>query len=384
MPFTSKKPILTGKARRRTISFTEKSLAFTRQIEKRLAELGGVGTLKGERSVCQDSRHLGLDSRRGSRASHLIDMPRLASLASSQSMRPNTRIPQPRSHVDLSDGQRRLGRFDAPDVVNSGPSHQFRLGVPRKGGGNGVVFEAIHFEDGSLKRTCAVKLLRRLDAARVDRFANEVRIVKELAHENIAEYFAAGEVKIGGFEVPWMAQELGGRNLREHVNFSGKVPIALLKSIAGQMCKAVEHLHSKGFIHRDIKPDNFVWVEGSHSQVMMIDMGIAKRVNEDVSGRPMDTLTQSLEFVGPVFFSSPELIEYAKNKSTVVDFRSDVFQLGKTIWFLATGQISAGVPSRALCPLGGRLREIVLKALDDDPSMRQPSVAEFRGEIERL
>ena len=111
----------------------------------------------------------------------------------------------------------------------------------------------------------------------------------------------------------------------------------------------------------------------------MIDFGIAKRLGEDVSARPMDTFTQVKEFVGPVFFSSPELIEYATNKRHQVDTRSDIFQVGKLLWFLGTGKISAGVPSKKECPAGGKLRDVVLQMIDDDPDSRLQTMAEVQA-----
>jgi serine/threonine-protein kinase len=279
------------------------------------------------------------------------------------------------SYIDLYDGSKFLGKYDLPDRIVVDNNNYFALIRARKSGGNGVVFEARHYHKNSLKRNCALKLLRRLDAPRVDRFNNEARIVNQLSHGNIASYYANGEIKLGSHNVPWIAQELGGRNMREHVDYNGSIKPDALKKVGIQMCSAVEYLHSKNFIHRDIKPDNFVWAEGSAGDVLMIDLGIAKRIGEDVSSRPMDMITRTLDFVGPVFFSSPELIAYAKDKETVVDHRSDIFQLGKTFWYLATGQISAGVPSRALCPMGGRFRELVLEMVDDDPNCRFQTIS---------
>jgi len=114
---------------------------------------------------------------------------------------------------------------------------------------------------------------------------------------------------------------------------------------------------------------------------LMIDFGIAKRVNEDVSARPMDEFTRQGEFVGPVFFSSPELIAYAEDHSYPVDHRSDIFQLGKVIWYLTTGAISAGVPSRRQCPFGGRLHGLVLNLLADSPDDRPGSTADVEREL---
>ena len=286
--------------------------------------------------------------------------------------------------IKLYDGSKFLGECNLPNRIDISNGSYFILGKVRKGGGNGVVLEARHYENHSLKRTCALKFLRRLDAPRMDRFKNEVRIINELAHDNVATYYGQGTLRLDRFDVPWVAQELGGRNLREQIDSNGVLKPSLLIPVALQMCSAVEHLHEKGFIHRDLKPDNFVWVEGSKTDVLMIDLGIAKRIDEDVSGRPMDMLTRTLEFVGPQFFSSPEMIAYATNKNIVVDKRSDVFQLGKTLWFLGTGQISAGVPSRARCPIGGKFWELIVATVDDDPDCRPQSVTKLSTQLAAL
>lgn len=262
---------------------------------------------------------------------------------------------------------------------------RFQIGKALKGGGNGVVFSAHKYTPGQPLKACAVKFLRKLDDQRRDRFSNEIRIAKALNHQHVAICFGDGSTQISDISVPWMAQQVGGRNLRETVISNGKLVPPLLKKIAVQMCSAVGHLHEKGFIHRDIKPDNFVWCGQEQAQdVMMIDLGIAKRMGEDVSGRPLDQFTRTMEFVGPVFYSSPELIEYASDKSVVVDQRSDIFQLGKTFWYLATGKVSAGIPSKSMCPFGGSFADLIMSAVQDDPGSRPQTAVEFGKAIEEL
>ena len=286
--------------------------------------------------------------------------------------------------IELFQNNRSMGRYDVPDHVETDQHQSFRLYGATRMGGNGVVFEASELIDGRLTgKTCAVKVLKQLTPARVDRFHNEVRVLKELTSAYISAHYASGQVAVTSQMpgpqnevVPWVAMQLGGSNMRQHVEESGPLSLAQLKSITYGMCTAVEHLHSTGFIHRDIKPDNFVWRSTPNTAPMMIDFGIAKRQGEDVSGRPMDTFTRVSEFVGPVFFSSPELIEYAKDKSYPVDYRSDVFQLGKVLWYLGTGKVSAGVPARRECPASGRLRELVLAMIDDDPDCRPQQLSE--------
>lgn len=289
--------------------------------------------------------------------------------------------------IELFQNNRSMGRYDVPDTVDTDPRQSFRLYGATRMGGNGVVFEASEIHDGhATGKTCAVKVLKQLNPARVDRFNNEVRVLKELDSPYISAHSASGHVsvtpQIAGSPnevVPWVAMQLGGSNMRQHVEESGPLSVAQLKSITFGMCAAIEHLHSKGFIHRDIKPDNFVWRSMPNTAPMMIDFGIAKRQGEDVSGRPMDSFTRVTEFVGPVFFSSPELIEYAKDKTYPVDYRSDIFQLGKVLWYLGTGKVSAGIPSRRECPANGKLRELVLAMIDDDPECRPQKISEIHA-----
>jgi serine/threonine protein kinase len=115
-------------------------------------------------------------------------------------------------------------------------------------GGNGVVFEASELIDGRLTgKTYAVKVLKQLAPARVDRFNNEVRVLKELSSPYISAYTAAGQVTVtpqvpGASDeaVPWVAMQLGGTNMRQHVEEAGPLTLAQLKSITFGMCAAVE------------------------------------------------------------------------------------------------------------------------------------------------
>jgi serine/threonine protein kinase len=279
-----------------------------------------------------------------------------------------------------------LGQYDLPDYVTGDAGHSFRLHSVVGGGGNGVVFRAS--PQGELATEiddCAIKFLRQQSDVRKDRFRNEIRIMRLLAHQRVSQLFEIGTLSVADkYEVPWLAMELGGANLRAHVhgsNFAaakGPITGTAALMVARQLCDAVEHLHLAQVIHRDLKPDNFVWDGEDGASVLMIDFGIAKLLREDVSGRPLDSFTKQMEFVGPAQWASPELIAYARDKAHPVDERSDLFQLAKTIWFLATGKISAGVPSRRDCPFGGQLHEIVVQMLADDPSDRLRSAAELR------
>lgn len=285
--------------------------------------------------------------------------------------------------IDLTDCGKWVGTFELPDEVEGKDGQKFRLIRAIRKGGNGIVFQAARVGTDPFELV-AVKMLRQCESSRVDRFHNEIRILKELDHPRITKCFDEGELQLDGAVVPWVAIELGGVNLRDHVERAGRLSPYKFMRVAGEACAALSHVHARSIIHRDIKPDNFVWDPDPNGSVKMIDFGIAKRVDEDVSARPMDQFTKQMEFVGPVLYSSPELIAYSRNKTHPVDHRSDIFQLGKVLWFLATGKVSAGVPSTRDCPFGGALHAIVLSTLQDEPGERFPSVDEVLRKLEDL
>lgn len=290
--------------------------------------------------------------------------------------------------IDIYRRQTKLEHVDLPKYISGSGTSRYELVYARKGGANGVVFESRRHphEWGGYDRTCAVKLLKQQDDVRIDRFKNEIEILKNLDHPNIAAHYDSGVLSVGSapFDVPWMAMELGGNNLRNHVSERGPLSVKETAKAALQVANALAHFHKKGYVHRDLKPANLVWEEGGTDNVLLIDFGIAKLVGADVSGRPMDDLTQHQEFVGPAFYASPELIAYADDKTTSVDQRSDYFQLGRVIWFLCTGKISAGIPSLKQCPGGDGLYEIVCELLQDDPDDRPTSLDDLCKTLEAL
>jgi len=288
--------------------------------------------------------------------------------------------------INLSDGGYVIGEYDLPDTVTGEAGFTFRLTYAVRAGGNGVVFcgQALNHRH-QIPELCAVKFLRQRDSKRMDRFNNEIRIMSQLRHERIASYFDRGTVEVApDLSVPWVAMELGGPNLQDHVRKQGVLTLGQLVWIGSEICQAINQLHTMSLIHRDIKPANFVWAGETTRHIKMIDFGIAKYVGEDVSARALDDFTQDNEFVGPAFYSSPELIAYKTNKQHPVTSKSDMFQLGKVLWFLGTGIISAGVPTKTKCPAEGKLWEVVMSLIDDDPQSRVASAMDIARSLEAL
>ncbi|MDD5367860.1 MAG: serine/threonine-protein kinase [Anaerolineaceae bacterium] len=291
-------------------------------------------------------------------------------------------------YINAFNGNTPLGRFNLPRCVRGENGNEYQIGSTYTQGGNGIVFQSYQVNDnGTINRDefFAIKILKQQETSRVDRFRNEVRIIRELNHDRIAKYYDNGSVEAHSenddkVSIPWLAIELGNDNMAAHISRHGPLPPQLLIGVCLQICDALAYFHSLGYIHRDIKPANFVWGR-ERGCIKMIDFGIAKRMDEDVSGRPLDNFTRQQEFVGPVFFSSPELIASAEDKSHPVDHRSDLFQLGKVIWYLATGKVSAGIPSKKDCPV---IHEIVMALLFDDPNERIETASEVGNVLREI
>lgn len=184
-------------------------------------------------------------------------------------------------------------RIDLPSVLRGTTGHELRLAGFNGYSTNSAIFGGrLSTSGGSFVDNVMVKFQRLLKDSRVDRFHNEVRIMTTLDHPRIAKVYEYGTITAQGVTVPWMAVERGGTNLWNAVEPGTGLQPALLKNLGIQMCEALAYLHEQNIIHRDIKPQNFVFDIHEPDSLLMIDFGIAKRIGEDVRARPLDQLTR--------------------------------------------------------------------------------------------
>jgi len=155
------------------------------------------------------------------------------------------------------------------------------------------------------------------------------------------------------------------------------------------VCDAVSYAHSKGVIHRDIKPDNIM--VGDFGEVYLVDWGVALLTH----GRTGPSSVERAAIVGSPHYMAPEL---ARGDVEHTDARTDVFLLGATLFAILAGhppyngvnvqQIleRAAIGARSDPPDDGRiparLLTIALKAMALEPAQRYASVAELKAEIE--
>ncbi|MCS7471633.1 serine/threonine protein kinase [Stieleria sp. ICT_E10.1] len=197
-------------------------------------------------------------------------------------------------------------------------------------GGMGVVFVAE--QEKPLRRKVALKVIKPgMDSKAVlARFDAERNALALMNHPNIAKVLDAGTTEQGH---PYFVMELiQGKPITEYCD-QKKLTIKERLELFTQICNAVQHAHSKGVIHRDIKPNNILVTEIDGKPIpKVIDFGVAKALGANLTDRTVYTSYQSL--VGTPLYMSPEQTQLS---GVDVDTSSDVYSLGILLYELLTG-----------------------------------------------
>jgi serine/threonine-protein kinase len=195
-------------------------------------------------------------------------------------------------------------------------------------GGMGVVYEGVH---GKIGRLGAIKILK-LELCRaedvVERFYQEARAVNAIRHENIVDIYDFGRDPYG--RVFFVMEYLEGEPLSVRIR-RGALAWSEAFPILEQTLRALKAAHDKGFVHRDLKPDN-IWLKyvDGRVQVKLLDFGIAKLVGTD---SPRDKLTRTGSVIGTPHYMSPEQI----NGASDIDHRTDLYAMGVIMYEMFAG-----------------------------------------------
>ena len=290
-----------------------------------------------------------------------------------------------------------MGDADDEAVKSRDPQRIGEFTVVRRigGGGMGVVYEG---RQQNPERTVALKVLRR-DTVTKDnlrRFRQEATVLATLQHRGIAQVYAAGTFESDDGSRPFFAMEfIAGCSLTEYAEREQLDSNQRLELIA-LVCDAVAHAHERGFIHRDLKPDNIL-VDGE-GQPKVLDFGIAKAVG-DAPAMAMTQFTHAGMLVGTPAYMSPEQLDGVPDSAGV---RSDVYALGVICYQLLAGQLPHDLTNKSIsesariviehdakilgevdATLRGDVEIIVAKALERDQTRRYASAVALSEDIRR-
>lgn len=191
-------------------------------------------------------------------------------------------------------------------------------------GGMAIVYKAM---DDLLNRYVAIKILReeyKENEEFIRRFKVESQAAASLSHQNIVQIYDVGEED----GIHYIVMELlEGETLKHFMNSKEeKLSFKEAMNFSMQICRALEHAHSKHVVHRDIKPQNIVLTE--NGKIKVADFGIARASNNNT------TVDSANYAVGSAHYLSPE-----QARGGYTDHRSDIYSFGVVLYEMFTGKL---------------------------------------------
>jgi tRNA A-37 threonylcarbamoyl transferase component Bud32 len=250
--------------------------------------------------------------------------------------------------------------------------------------GEGGMAEVYLGHDLLLNRPVAIKMLRQQYARDPNfraRFEREAQAAASFTHPNIIDIYDVGEEG----ETPYIVMEYGaGENLQQIIETEGPFEPDDVASLIEQVASALDYAHERGFVHRDIKPQNILVDEQGLAKV--VDFGIAKSLADT-------DLTVAGTGLGTVHYVSPE-----QASGLMATPSSDIYSLAVVAYEMLSGQLPfeadtpVGIamqhvneappnPSKLNPAVPRQVSDIILRALAKDPTKRYPTASAFASAL---
>ncbi|MGI9515530.1 MAG: serine/threonine protein kinase [Pirellulaceae bacterium] len=263
----------------------------------------------------------------------------------------------------------------------------YRLIKLIRGGQACNVWEAVR--DGQSERV-AIKVLLERHAGKkeeIEQLRNEGRVGAELNHENVIRIFEY----VDRYDLPFLVMQLfNARNLKQMIREDYKTLAVSIPEVIEQAALGLDYLHDEGWVHCDIKPDNYLVDQQGH--VKLIDFSIAQPLKKQKRGGLFGKKTVQ----GTRSYMAPEQI-----RGKPMDRRTDVYGFGCVLHEMLAGKppFSAGSPDELLqkhlraSPPGllafnksvsEEFAQLVSRTLAKDPAKRPQSLSEFLQDYRKI
>lgn len=272
--------------------------------------------------------------------------------------------------MDSNIGKKLDGRYELLELI----------GV----GGMADIYRAKDIEED---RVVAVKILKTEFAGSDEflrRFRNESKAIALLSHPNIVKIYDVGFTE----KVQFIVMEyVDGITLTDYIEQQGVLKWRDSIHFTVQILKALQHAHDRGIVHRDVKSQNVMLLRDGTIKVM--DFGIARFNREN-------NKTMSEKTIGSVHYISPE-----QARGDITDERSDIYSVGVALYEMVTGkkpfdgdtpvsialmhmQSTPKKPTELNSTIPEGLEQIILRAMQKEPSQRYQTAGEMIKDLEEL